>query len=201
VPNTIFRRRARNLAERRRRWRTLWRFNFWNTSPRPGCVSVAAQEAWGQERRDCRGRRLVRRRAHPPLLAATAEYHVVVGGLRRFHRISDRRRRPSTNWWRSRPGGWQVWSCAPTAVVVQCPAVQAGNVLRLTFATDALGTHRGAGRRKLKESYRQYEAGSTDPGTVGTNPSRDELNGSRGRLCESNRRTTACQLARRDGRS
>ena len=93
---------------------------------------------------------------HPPLAGeATAEYHVAVpAGLRdlrlRFA-IGVREGAQAADQlvaFRVRVDGWQVWSRAAWPATWQPFEIalpfQAGNVLRLTFATDALGSHQFA---------------------------------------------------------
>jgi len=93
---------------------------------------------------------------HPPLAGeATAEYHVAVPvGLRdlrlRFAIGVREGAQPADQLvaFRIRVDGWQVWSRAAWPIrwePVEVPLPhQAGNILRLTFATDGLGEHKFA---------------------------------------------------------
>jgi hypothetical protein len=93
---------------------------------------------------------------HPPVAGeAMVEYHVAVPvGLRdlRLHfAIGVREGAKSADQlvaFRVRVDGWQVWSRAAWPATWQPFEIalpfQAGNVLRLTFATDALGSHQFA---------------------------------------------------------
>ncbi len=93
---------------------------------------------------------------HPPVVGeARVEFHVPVpaglaapGARLRFSiGIRDGARTPEDHLvaFRVRVDGWQIWSRAAWPTTWQPFEVslpfQAGNVLRLTFATDALGSH------------------------------------------------------------
>ena len=153
-------RAQRNAAEAEETGRVEcpWRFNFLEhfseaevrASRGAGGMEVKiAETAVGNESRPALW-------MHPPLAGeATVEYHVPVPaglrdlrlrfaiGVREGARAADQ-----LVAFRVRVDGWQVWSRAAWPATWQPFEIalpfQAGNVLRLTFATDALGSHQFA---------------------------------------------------------
>lgn len=135
----------------------IWRFNFLEHFA--GADVRASREAAGMEVKlgeaTVGGERRPALWQHPPVLGeSTIEFHAPIPaglrapGVRLRFSIGMRDGAQATDGlvaFRVRVDGWQIWSRAAWPAVWQPCEIglpfQAGNVLRLAFATDALGSH------------------------------------------------------------